>query len=102
VSSTAALRAHLLRTGLAGTVRTSREDSLRSYRLFAARDPRVLIGIDPEGEWRQQDLLELMALRCGVSADPAYTFGHDVIDPELTLAALDAFADRLGAGRAAP
>ncbi|GAA1004565.1 hypothetical protein STXM2123_2941 [Streptomyces sp. F-3] len=96
MSSTAALRAHLLRTGLAGTVRTSREDSLRSYRLFAARDPRVLIGIDPEGEWRQQDLLELMALRCGVSADPAYTFGHDVIDPELTLAALDAFADRLG------
>lgn len=97
VLSTAALRAHLVRTGLAGTVATMREASLRSYRLFAARDPRVLIGIDPEGVWSERDLIALMAERCGVSADPAHIFGHDVIDPELTLAALGAFADRLGA-----
>ncbi|MGX4690573.1 phosphatase [Streptomyces sp. JNUCC 63] len=97
MSSTAALRAHLVRVGLAGVVGTSREDSLRSYRLFAARDPRVLIGIDPEGDWRERDLVELMAEKCGVSADPAHTFGHDVIDPELTLTALGVFADRLGA-----
>ncbi|MFC9062412.1 phosphatase, partial [Streptomyces sp. NPDC057074] len=42
-----ALRAHLLDVRLAGVVATAREVSLRSYRLFAARDPRVLIGIDP-------------------------------------------------------
>jgi hypothetical protein len=67
------------------------------YRLFAAGDPRVLIGIDPEGSWGQRELIELMADRCGVSADPCQTSGQDVIDPERTLAALDAFAERLAA-----
>jgi histidinol phosphate phosphatase hisN-like protein len=97
VLSTGALRAHLLAARLAGPVATSREASLRSYRLFAARDPRALIGIDPELSWGQRDLIELMAKRCGVSADPGHTSGHDVIDPELTLAALDAFAERIAA-----
>ncbi|MFG2573081.1 phosphatase [Streptomyces sp. NPDC048481] len=95
MSSTAALRAHLLAAGLAGVVATSREESLRRYRLFAARDPRVLIGLDPERCWGQRELLALMADKCGVSADPGCVSGHDVIDPERTLAALDAFADRL-------
>ncbi|MEU6578800.1 phosphatase [Streptomyces sp. NPDC046805] len=95
--STAALRAHLLAARLAGPVATSREESLRSYRLFAARDPRVLIGIDPEWSWGQRDLIGLMAEKCGVSADPRHTSGQDVIDPELTLAALDAFAERIAA-----
>ncbi|MGW1163485.1 phosphatase [Streptomyces sp. NPDC002519] len=94
--STGALRAHLLSARLAGPVATSREESLRSYRLFAARDPRVLIGLDPEGTWEPQDLIELMADKCGVSADPRHTSGHDVIDPDRTLAGLDAFAERVG------
>ncbi|PAZ12069.1 hypothetical protein CLM62_32100 [Streptomyces sp. SA15] len=93
--STGALRAHLLAARLAGVVATSREESLRSYRLFAARDPRVLIGIDPEWAWGERDLIRLMADRCGVSADPRHRSGHDVIDPELTVAALEAFAERL-------
>lgn len=76
---------------------TTREASLRSYRLFAARDPRVLIGIDPQHRWSMPDVIGLMADRCGVSADPSVTSGHDVIDPELTLAALGKFAERLGA-----
>ncbi len=99
-----ALRAHLLAARLAGVVATSREESLRSYRLFAARDPRVLIGIDPERGWGMRELIGLMAERCGVSADPGHVSGHDVIDPGLTLAALDAFAERLAevAGRRAP
>jgi hypothetical protein len=91
------LRAHLLAARLAGPVATSREESLRSYRLFAARDPRVMIGLDPEWTWKQPDLIALMADKCGVSADPRHTSGHDVIDPERTLAALDAFAERLQA-----
>jgi hypothetical protein len=57
----------------------------------------VLIGIDPEGTWEQRDLLGLMAEKCGVSADPRHTSGPDVIDPERTLAALDAFAGRIRA-----
>ncbi|WP_129311858.1 phosphatase [Streptomyces sp. L2] len=90
------LRAHLLAARLAGEVGTCREGSLRRYRLFAARDPRVLIGVDPEGGWGERELLGLMAERCGVSADPRMTSGSEVIDPELTLAALDAFAERVG------
>lgn len=97
VLTTGALRAHLLAARLAGPVATSREESLRSYRAFAARDPRVLIGLDPEWTWGQRDLIGLMADKCGVSADPEHVSGHDVIDPERTLTALDAFADRLAA-----
>ncbi|MFD7627484.1 phosphatase [Streptomyces sp. NPDC059851] len=99
--STGALRAHLLAARLAGPVATSREESLRSYRLFAARDPRVLLGLDPERRWDEGDLLRLMAQKCGVSADPAHVSGPDVIDPERTLAALRAFAERLRAAAAA-
>ncbi len=91
----AGLRAHLLAARLSGTVATTREESLRSYRLFAARDPRALIGLDPEGAWGQRELIGLMAARCGVSADPRHVSGHDVIDPERTLAALDAYAGRV-------
>ncbi|MET9957250.1 phosphatase [Streptomyces sp. NPDC006339] len=102
--STGALRAHLLAAGLAGTVATSREVSLRSYRLFAARDPRVTLGLDPARGWDEAELLRLMADRCGVSGDPAHRSGLDVIDPERTLGALGAFAERLGeaAARRAP
>lgn len=95
VLSTGALRAHLLAARLAGPVATTREESLRSYRLFAARDPRILLGLDPEWSWGPGDLLGLMADKCGVSGDPRHTSGADVIDPERTLVALDAFAERL-------
>lgn len=97
VLSAGEMRAHLVAARLAGVVATSREVSLRSYRLFAARDPRVLIGLDPRGEWGVRELVALMAERCGVSGDPRSTEGQDVIDPELTLAALDVFAERVGA-----
>lgn len=83
---------------------TPRETSLRSYRLFAARDPRVMLGLAPERAWGEGELLRLMAERCGVSADPAHVSGPDAIDPERTVAALDAFAERLAlvAERRAP
>ena len=99
-----ALRTHLLATGLAGTVATPREKSLGRYRLFSARDPRALIGLEPEGEWRVPELIGLMASSCGVSADPGKVSGPDTIDPERTIAALDAFADclRRAARRRAP
>jgi hypothetical protein len=104
VLSTGALRAHLLAARLAGAVATTREEGLRSYRLFVARDPRVLIGLDPEWTWRERDVIGLMADKCGVSGDPGHVSGHDVIDPDRTLAALDAFAGRLAvvAQRGAP
>jgi hypothetical protein len=95
VLETRALRAHLVEAGLAGVVGTAREESLRSYRLFAARDPRVTIGIDPEGVWTQQNLLQLMAAKCGVSGDSRHVSGQDVINPDRTVEGLQAFAVRL-------
>ncbi|MCQ4081190.1 phosphatase [Streptomyces sp. RB6PN25] len=90
-----ALRAHLLAARLAGPVATPREEILRSYRMFAERDPQYLIGLDPEGRWTPGELLTLMADRCGVSPDPGYRTGRDLINPDRTVAALDAFAERL-------
>lgn len=90
-----ALRAHLLAAHLAGPVATTREKSLGRYRLFAARDPRALTGLDPERDWDVPELIALMARRCGVSADPGAVTGQDVIDPERTIAALGSFAERL-------
>ncbi|CCK28368.1 hypothetical protein BN159_3989 [Streptomyces davaonensis JCM 4913] len=55
------------------------------------------MGIDPCADWGQRDLVALMADRCGVSGDPMRVDGHDVIDPERTLAGLDAFAGRIRA-----
>ena len=104
VLSTGALRAHLLAARLAGPVSTSREESLRSYRLFAARDPRVTLGLHPDRGWDEHELLRLMVAKCGVSDDPRHRTGPDVIDPERTLRGLDAFAARLRdtAARRAP
>ncbi|MFG2139187.1 phosphatase [Streptomyces sp. NPDC048650] len=93
---TGTLRAHLIEARLAGTIATTREKSLGRYRLFSARDPRVLLGLDPERDWPVGEVLRLMGQKCGVSVDPAHTSGPDVIDPDRTLAALDGFADRVG------
>ncbi|MFF3564364.1 phosphatase [Streptomyces sp. NPDC002574] len=93
--SVGALRAHLVGAGIAGPVATTRERSLRSYRLFAAGDPRQTLGLDPGRNWTASELLRLMADQCGVSPDPSHTSGQDVIDPDRTLAGLDAFAARL-------
>lgn len=97
VLSVGALRAHLLAARLAGPIATSREQSLRRYRLFAARDPRALLGLEPEGDWSVTDLIALMAERCGVCPDPGTVSGADTIDVDRTVDALDAFAARLGA-----
>jgi len=104
VLGTGALRAHLIEARLAGTIATTREKSLARYRLFAARDPRALLGLEPDGDWQIGEVLRLMGQECGVSADPAHVSGLDEIDPDRTVAALDRFAERVGeaAGRRAP
>ena len=93
----AALLAHLTASGIAGRVATARENNLLHYRLLADRDPYYLLGLDPSRDWTGESVLELMAERVGVNPDPGHRAGIDTIDPELTVDALDRYADRLAA-----
>jgi hypothetical protein len=91
----AALLEHLQTAGIAGEVATPRENNLLHYRLLADRDPYYLLGLDPSADWTSASVLKLMAERVGVDPDPRHRVGADTIDPELTVAALDRYADRL-------
>ena len=86
---------HLLDTGIAGAVATPRENNLLHYRLLADRDPYYLFGLDPGPQWSYDRILDLMARTVGVSPRLNHRSGQDTIDPELTVAALDRYADRL-------
>ncbi|GAB3490738.1 phosphatase [Nocardiopsis coralliicola] len=86
---------HLVRTGIAGHVNTPRQGNLRHYRRLAEHDPYHRFGLTFAREYTADDILALMAKRCGVVADPAHTSGVDTIDPDLTVDALEALADRM-------
>lgn len=98
------LSEHLVAHLIAGDVATSRDNNVGNYRRLAERDPHYLLGIEPRGQWSFDDILAVMAERCGVSPDPAVTRGPDRIDPDRTIDALDALAARVrkAAERAAP
>lgn len=90
-----ALIRQLIDARIAGPVATSRENNLANFRLMAQRDPGYTFGLPLRGEWSFDDVLALMAARCGVAPDPMYDAGDDTIDPELTVERLEALADRL-------
>lgn len=96
VPTRAELRAHLVRTMIAGDVATPRQNNLLHYRRMAARNPYYMFGLDLKPSWTDQDVLELMVERCGVNPDPRHRYGDDTIDPDLTLDALEAMGDRIG------
>jgi hypothetical protein len=91
------LRDHLVRTKIAGDVATSRENNLDHYRSLAVRDPHYMFGLTMDGDWTYRDILSLMAKAVGVVADSEHRYGQDTIDPERTMDALDAMADRIAA-----
>jgi hypothetical protein len=90
-----ALRAHLVATRIAGDVVTSREENLRNFGRMSSRDERYLFGLAPRGSWTPEEVLAVMVEKVGVHADPEHAWGQDTIDPDLTLAALRRFRDRL-------
>ena len=86
------LAVQLTEARIAGSVATPRENNLANFRLLATRDPGYLFGLEPRGVWTFEDVLALMAQRCGVSPDPLHDAGDDTIDPALTLDRLDDMA----------
>ena len=90
------LRDYLVANAIAGPVATPRQDSLAKYQRMAAGDPHCTFGLTFSRAWTQRDVLAEMALRCGVSPDPALQSGPDCIDPQLTVERLVAMAVRLG------
>jgi hypothetical protein len=98
--SRAELLEYLCVARIAGPVATPREANLANFRLMAARDPDYLFGLQPRGAWMFDDVLALMAQRCGVSPDPLYDSGADTIDPALTVERLEAMAVHLRAAAA--
>jgi hypothetical protein len=97
----AELLEYLAAARIAGPVATPREANLANFRLMSARDPDYLFGLQPRGAWTFDDVLALMARRCGVSPDPLYDSGPDTIDAVLTVERLDAMAAHLRAAAAA-
>lgn len=94
--SRAELVDHLVRTRIAGDVATPRENNLSHYRKLANGDRNFWLGLELGDRWSdEQDVLAVMAERCGVNDDPEYRYGQDTIDPELTVDALDRMAARL-------
>ncbi|WP_049559474.1 phosphatase [Nonomuraea sp. SBT364] len=91
------LREHLIKSRIAGDVATPRENNLDHYSSLANRDPYYMLGLTLEQPWTYRDVLALMAKAAGVVADPGHRWGQDTIDPERTIDALDAMADRIAA-----
>ncbi|MFH8368800.1 phosphatase [Streptomyces sp. NPDC018031] len=93
VPSRAELIDHLVRTRIAGDVATPRDNNLSHYRKLANGDRHYWFGLEFGERWAdEQDVLAVMAERCGVVDDPQHRMGQDTIDPELTVGALDRMA----------
>ncbi|WP_329169580.1 phosphatase [Streptomyces sp. NBC_01685] len=96
IPSRAALVEHLVRTRIAGDVATPRDNNLSHYRQLANGNRHFWLGLELGDRWTdEQDVLAVMAERCGVNDDPEHRQGQDTIDPELTVDALDRMAARL-------
>jgi hypothetical protein len=90
------LRAHLVRTMIAGDVATPRQNNLLHYRRMAAGNPYYQFGLELKPSWTERSVLEMMVERCGVNPDPRHVYGDDTIDPDITLDTLEAMGDRIG------
>jgi hypothetical protein len=56
-------------------------------------------GLVPRRAWTTDEVMEVMARRCGTLADLSVRDGDDTIDPDLTLAQLERWRERLAKGR---
>jgi hypothetical protein len=89
------LRDHLLRNRIAGDVATPRDDNLRNARRMAEGLPKYDFGLSPRREWSYEEVVAVMAERCGIDPDLTRSEGPDTIDVALTVAQLERWRDRL-------
>ena len=97
----AGLREHLIRTRIAGDVATPRDDNLRNARRMAEGLPKYDFGLTPRRDWSYEEVVAVMAERCGIDPDLTRTDGADTIDVDLTLAQLERWRERLAKAAAA-
>ncbi|HVM28701.1 MAG TPA: phosphatase [Mycobacteriales bacterium] len=95
------LRDHLVRHRIAGDVATPRHENLRNIGRMLDDHDEYWFGLVRSHDWTSGEVLDVMARRAGLSPDPSHVDGADVIDPDLTIAQLDRWRDRLAlaAGR---
>ncbi len=89
------LRDHLVRTRIAGDVATTRQDNLRNAGLMASGHVDYAFGLTPRRSWTAAEVEAVMVRRCGIDPDLDRRDGADTIDPDLTMAALERWRERL-------
>ena len=94
------LREHLVRSRIAGEVGTPRSENLRNIGRMLDDHDEYWFGLVRRRAWTADEVLAVMARRVGIAADPGHLHGVDRIDPDLTLAQLDRWHDRLAVAAA--
>ncbi|WP_051917781.1 phosphatase [Bifidobacterium mongoliense] len=89
------LRRDLIERRIAGRVPTDRASNINNLRALARRDPHYMFGVDIHDEWNEETLLGLMHRRVGISDNPNFDEGQDIIDPALTVSALERYAQMI-------
>jgi len=91
----AALREHLVRHRIAGDIGTPRHENLRNIGRMLDDHDEYWFGLVRRRPWGPDEVLDVVARRAGISPDRDHLEGTDTIDPDLTVAALDRWRDRL-------
>ena len=89
------LRAHLVAARIAGQVATPREENIRNAARMVQGRVKYDFGLVPRRAWTTDEVMEVMARRCGTNPDLDVREGGDTIDPELTVAQLERWRVRL-------
>jgi len=91
----AVLRSHLVATRIAGDVATPRAENIRNAGRMVEGRVKYDFGLVPRRAWTTDEVMAVMARRCGTLADLSVRDGADTIDPDLTLAQLERWRERL-------
>lgn len=89
------LRAHLVASRIAGEVATPRADNWRNAARMVEGRTTYDFGLRPLRAWTTEQVMAVMARRCGTHPDLAVLDGVDTIDPDLTIAQLERWRERL-------